>query len=121
MEKEEFKWHSSLQSLIEAITPLWFKWLGWMFATGGVAYLAERTGNEYLKGIETISYTLLMLYFMCFCMDIKIKPYTTWVRNMKNGPKKLLAALPALILGFILTVASQGLITEVIKQIKLAG
>ena len=33
------------QGFFEKLAPLWFKWLSWVFATGGVAYLAEKTGS----------------------------------------------------------------------------
>jgi hypothetical protein len=121
IEQTEKEWAYTAQRFFERVTPLWFNWLGWVFATGGVAYLAQKTSSVYLVAIEKISYTLLMFYFMYFFISIRIEPYHSWVFKIKSKPKMLLAMLPALILGLALALGSQILITGVIEQIKVAN
>ena len=61
--KTEDEWAYSAQALYETFTPLWFKWVGWTIALGGISYLAEKTASTPLKVIESISYFLLSFYF----------------------------------------------------------
>ena len=114
----EDEWAYSAQRFFERVTPLWFSWLSWIFATGGVAYLTDITGNSSLLMIERVSYFLLMMYFLYFFASIRIEPYYSWAFNLKSKRKKALAIIPPLILGLALTLYSQALITNVIQQIQ---
>lgn len=111
----------SAQKFFERATPLWFNWLGWIFATGGVAYLAEKTGSSYLILIEKVSYFLLMMYFMYFFGSLRVEPYHSWAFNLKSKRKKAIAITPPLILGLSFALISNALVTNIIQQIKMAN
>ncbi len=72
--KTESEWALSAQGFFEKFTPLWFKWIGWIFAVGGIAFLSQQTGSIVLEGLETISYVLLFQYFIYFFASIRIEP-----------------------------------------------
>ncbi len=116
----EDEWAYSAQAFFEKITPLWFEWMGWVFATGGVAYLAKKTGSIPLKAIEAISYITLTLYFTYFFASIRIEPYHSWALSRSSKLKRFLALLPVLVLAVALTFGAHVLIHYVIDQIQMA-
>lgn len=118
--KTEDEWAYSAQALFEKITPLWFKWLGWVFATGGVAYLAKKTGSIPLKTIEIISYYILTMYFLYFFASIRVEPYHSWARSRSSKLEKFLALLPAFALAFAMILGARVLIDHVIEQVQIA-
>lgn len=108
------------QSFFEKFTPLWFKWLGWLFTTGAVAYLAEKTASKPLKAIEAISYVLLTWYFLYLFASIRIEPYHSWASSRASKMKRLLALLPIFCLVVAFVFGTRQMISYVIEQIKLA-
>jgi len=108
------------QGFFENITPLWFKWLGWVFATGGVAYLAKETSSTILEMIEVISYFILTFYFLYFFASIRLEPYHSWAVSRPSKFKRFLALLPAFCLGVAMTLGTRALINYVIQQIQIA-
>lgn len=118
--KTEDEWAYSAQAFFEKITPLWFKWLGWVFATGGVAYLAKKTGSIPLKIIETVSYLILALYFLYFFASFRVEPYHSWASSRSSKLKKFLALLPVIGLSLALVLGARVLISHIIEQIQIA-
>lgn len=112
-------WSYAAQRFFERLTALWFKWLGWIFATGGVAFLAKKTGSVPLFIIETISYFLLTWYFLYFFASIRVEPYNSWARGRSSKGKRTLALLPAFSAAITLTLGARLLIGHVITQIQL--
>ena len=118
--KTEDEWAHTIQAFFEKITPLWFKWLGWVFAIGGVAYLADKTGSTPLKIIEAVSYIILNMYFLNVFSSIRVEPYYSWAANRPSKLKKVLALLPVFILTLALTLGTRELISHIIAQVKIA-
>lgn len=117
--KTEAEWSYSAQAFFEKVTPLWFKWLGWVFATGGVAYLAKKTGSASLKTIEEISYFLLAFYFMFFFTSIRVEPYHSWASSCTSKMKRFLALLPVYGLIVALVLGTRYLIGHIIEQVQI--
>jgi len=118
--KSEDEWAHSAQAFFERITPLWFNWIGWIIATGGVATLADKTGSSSLKIIEIVSYFLVTFYFIFFFASIRIEPYHSWASNLASRTKRLFALSPLYCLALILVFSSRELIHHIIEQIKNA-
>jgi hypothetical protein len=118
--KTEDEWAYAVQAFFETIAPLWFKWLGWVFALGGVSYLAQKTGSVALKGIEAVSYVILAMYFLQFFASIRVEPYHSWALSQKGTVKRFLALLPIVIMTLLLVWGSRELIDHVIEQVKIA-
>lgn len=117
--KTEDEWAYSVQAFYEKITPLWFKWLGWVFATGGVAYLAKKTGSAALKAVEAVSYLLLTFYFVYFFASIRVEPYHSWASSRSSKLKRFLALLPAFGFAIALWLGVRELISHVIEQVQV--
>jgi hypothetical protein len=118
--KTETEWAFAAQSFFEAFTHQWFKWIGWIFAIGGIAYIAAKTGSVVLKVLEQISFVLLWFYFMYFFASLRIQPYYKWARSRPSQLKRALALIPMLFLALVLTLGVRALISHVIEQIQIA-
>lgn len=117
--KTEDEWAYSAQAFYETFTPLWFKWVGWTIALGGIAYLAEKTASTPLKVIESISYFLLSLYFGYFFASLRIEPYHSWAQSKSSKVGRFLALLPFLLFALAMWLGTRELITHVVEQVKL--
>lgn len=96
--KTESEWAYAHQTFFEKLTPLWFKWPGWVFALGAVSYLAEKIGSMPLKVIESISYFILAFYFLFFFASFRVEPYHSWALSRQGKIKQFLALLPILLI-----------------------
>lgn len=117
--KTEDEWAYSAQAFFETFTPLWFKWVGWIIALGGISYLAEKTTSTPLKIIESISYILLGFYFLYFFASFRIEPYHSWAKSKTSKTGRFFALLPALLFGLAMWWGTRELITHVVGQVNL--
>ena len=117
--KTEDEWAYSIQDFYENVTALWFKWLGWILATGGIAFLAKKTGSVPLLVIQAISYFLLNWYFLYFFASIRVEPYHSWVKSQSSKSNRFFALIPVLCLAIALTLGVHMLIEHIITQVKL--
>lgn len=118
--KTESEWAYTAQTFFEQLTTLWFRWLGWIFAIGGVAYLSEKTGSTPLKFIKEISYSTLTFYFLFFFASLRLEPYHSWALSRPTKFTRILALLPFLALSLALIWGSRELIDHLIEQVKVA-
>src|SRR5690349_20889695 len=72
--KSELEALSQVWGFLEKTTPRWFEWLGWLFLTGGVSYVAKATGEFSLRLIEVFCYILLYLHFQYFFLTLRFEP-----------------------------------------------
>jgi hypothetical protein len=117
--KTEDEWAYAAQSFFETVTPLWFKWVGWTIALGGILYLADKTGSTPLKAIESISYFLLSFYFAYFFASFRIEPFDSWAKSRTSRMGRFFALLPFLILVVAMWWGTRELIEHVVEQVKL--
>lgn len=118
--KKEDEWAYAIQVFSEKTAPLWFKWLGWIFALGGVSYLAQKTGSVALKGIEVVSYVIIAMYFLQFFASIRVEPYHSWALSHKGTLKRFFALIPIIVIALMLVWGSRELVDHVIEQVKTA-
>lgn len=107
------------QAFFESFTPLWFNWLGWVLATGGLTYLSEITGSTTLKVLSEISFLLISFYFLYFFASIRIEPYDSWWRKQPSKSKRFFCMLPGLFLSIALWVGTRMLVISIIEQVRL--
>lgn len=117
--KTEDQWSYALQNFYEKVTPLWFKWVGWSIALGGISYLAEKTGSLPLKVIESITYFLLSFYFAYYFASFRIEPFHSWAKSRTSRIGRFFALLPFTILVIAMWVGTRVLILHVMEQVKL--
>lgn len=117
--KTEDEWAYAAQGFYEALTPLWFKWLGWTIALGGVSYLAEKTGSTPLRVIEATSYVLLSLYFAYFFASFRIEPLDSWARSRTSRMGRFFALLPIFFAAIAMWWGTRELVGHVVEQVKL--
>ncbi|MGM7318681.1 hypothetical protein [Idiomarina sp. ST10R2A5] len=118
--KTELEWSYELQEVSEKAATAWFKWVGWMFAIGGISYLAEKTDSSLLKVFEGISLGLLTLYFLMLLISIRIEPYHSWTRSRKTRWGRIVAFAPIAIITVLVFAGSKEVIDTVIQLVKEA-
>ena len=116
----EDDWSRSGQRFFEDAATYWFKWLGWLFALGGVAFISEKTGSIPLKIISALSYYVLLMYFTFFIASMRIEPYHSWALSHKTKFKRRLALAPAFAIAVLATFGIMELIDHVIAQVELS-
>jgi hypothetical protein len=116
--KSESEWAYTAQSFFEKLAPLWFTWLGWIFALGGVSFLAEKTGSTALSVIGVASYSILYMYFLYFFASFRIEPYHSWALSRPGKLKQTFALIPILLITLVLVMATRELIEHVVEQVK---
>lgn len=117
--KTEDEWALSAQAFYETFTPLWFKWVGWTIALGGISYLEEKTASMPLKVIESISYFLLSFYFAYYFASFRIEPYHSWAKSKSSKIGRFFALLPFFIFACAMWWGTRELISHVVEQVKL--
>lgn len=118
--KTEDEWAYAAQEFYETVTPLWFKWIGWTIALGGISYLVDKTGSTPLKVIESISYFLLSFYFAYVFASFRIEPFHSWaIRSRTSRKGRFFALLPFFILAAAMFWGTRELIEHVVEQVKL--
>jgi succinate dehydrogenase hydrophobic anchor subunit len=118
--KTEDEWAYAAQGFFETFTPLWFKWIGWTIALGGISFLAEKTSSTSLRVIEAISYLLLSFYFGYFFASFRIGPYHSWTLRQSSKIRRFFAALPLLLVVIGMWLGTRELINHVVEQVTLA-
>lgn len=118
--KTEDEWAYFMQALFEKIVPSWFKLLGWILATGSVAYLVKKTGSLPLLIIEALSYGMLIGYFSYFFASVRLEPYDSWIRSRSSKLKIFLALQPRFVLTGVLILGIRVLSGHVIEQVQIA-
>lgn len=116
--KTEDGWSYAIQGFFERFTPLWFQWVGWVIALGGVSYLADISGSLILKLIEFISYWLLSFYYAYYLGSLRIEPFHSWAISRSSKFKRSMALLPFFILGMLLWLGTKGIIDHVVFNVK---
>jgi hypothetical protein len=119
-QKTEDEWAYAAQGFYETFTPLWFQWIGWTIALGGISFLAEKTASFPLKLIESISYFLLSFYFAYYFASFRIEPYHSWANRKISKIGRFFALLPIFVFAISMYLGSRGLISHVVEQFKLA-
>ncbi len=116
--KTESEWSIEAQKFFERITPLWFTWLGWIFAVGAMAYFAESSDSIALNILVGISYSLICLYAAFFVGSLKIEPYYSWANGLKRW-RKIFAFAPSFLIAVAITFGLQKLIYHVVMQVRI--
>jgi hypothetical protein len=92
--RTELGWARVLQGSAERFTPLWFTWIEWLFLTGALAYIAERTGDLWVMGLAALSLLVLYFYFMQLCFSVRVEPWhTKWVECTSLRTRRIAAVL----------------------------
>lgn len=118
--KTEAQWAETLHGMAEDFAATWFKWLGWLLALGAIAFIAEKTGSGVIRGIEIISYVVLVFYFNQFFYSFRIEPYESWIAAQTTNLRLFLGVLPAVTLTTIFIIATNRLIYHAVQQVQLA-
>ena len=118
--KTELEWSYELQEVSEKAATAWFRWVGWMFAIGGISYLADKTNSTILKAFEGISLALLTLYFLMLFVSIRIEPYHSWSRSCKTRWGRIVAFAPIAIITSLLFAGSKEVVDAVVQLVKEA-
>jgi hypothetical protein len=116
--KTESEWSIEIQKFFERFTPLWFNWLGWVFAIGALAYFAESSDSLALNLLVKVSYSLIFLYAVFFVGSLKIEPYYSWANGLK-GWRKVLAFIPPLFIASAIVFGLQKLIYHLVMQVQI--
>ena len=117
--KSEADWGKAWQAGIERTTEAWFSWLGWILATGAIAYLAKATDDPWLKTFEAISLLMLWMYFTSFFASLRIEPWTTrWVSSATRSSKVFLVIM-LVIVGAIPMLGIRILINHVVRILQV--
>lgn len=117
--KTEDEWAYALQSFLEKVTPLWFTWVGWMTALGGISYVAEKTGSVPLTVIEGISRGLLSSYFAYYFASFRVEPYHSWANGEASKKRRFFKQLPFFVLLMLMWFGNRELIEHVVGKVKL--
>jgi hypothetical protein len=112
--KTEGEWARAAQAFFEKATPTWFKWLGWVLATGAVAYIAKVTDDLALKIIEGFCYILLTAYFFYFFASIRIEPIHSKVFETNKRWQRALGILLLLLVPLLMVYGTRSLIEHVV-------
>ncbi|RLA20521.1 MAG: hypothetical protein DRQ61_09835 [Gammaproteobacteria bacterium] len=118
--RTELEWSHEIQEVSEKAATAWFRWVGWMFAIGGISYLADKTNSTILKAFEVISLVLLTIYFLMFFVSIRIEPYHSWARSCKTRWGRIIAFAPLVIVTGLLFAGSKEVIDTVVQLVKEA-
>ena len=117
--KTEEDWFQMWVGLSEDMPTLWFNWMRWIFVLAIISYIAEQTGSYVFKGLEVISYTLLVFHFQFFFMSFDIKQHHNWIVEQTKKWQKVLAIIPAAILSVGFYALTSYVIRHAIEVIKL--
>ena len=117
--KTEEDWFQMWVGLSEDMPTLWFNWMRWIFVLAIISYIAEQTGSYVFKGLEVISYTLLVFHFQFFFMSFDIKQHHNWIVKQTKKWQKALAIIPAAILSVGFFALTSYVVRHAIEVIKL--
>ena len=117
--KTEEDWFQMWVGLSEDMPTLWFNWMRWIFVLAIISYIAEQTGSYVFKGLEVISYTLLVFHFQFFFMSFDIKQHHNWIAEQTKKWQKVLAIIPAAILSVGFFALTSYVVRHAIEVIKL--
>lgn len=115
--KTEDEWSYAIQGFFEKYTPLWFDWISWMFATGGISYLAKKADSLALTGLEVISYIAMYMYFQYFFFSVRVEPYHSWALSRPTRAKRFLAFVPFAVLALGSVFGVRMIIQDVIANV----
>ena len=64
--KTEAGWAEANDNSFLSATPIWFDWLEWITILGIVQVVADKTQDQYVKLISSLSYAFLAFYLFAF-------------------------------------------------------
>jgi hypothetical protein len=117
-ENTEAGWGRSAQAAFERAAAAWFTWIGWLTATGALAYLAERTGDPLFKVLAAVSLLAIWIYFQAFFGSLRIEPWTSRLLSSKRRGSRILLLAVIALLSVIPTLLVQRLVTHAVDVLR---